>query len=239
MRSFFTILLFLATISLMAQTTDLPTTQVSDSLLLPTPDPKYREDQFYASITYNIMQGMPKGYSQYSVSTGLGFGFLRDIPLNKKRNHAIAIGLGYSYNNIKHNLVVKDTLGANTYELTSKTAFDKNKLVLHYLELPLEFRWRTSNDTTHQFWRIYTGVKLSYLIYDKAQNEPDGNTVHKVRNDANMNKLTTGLYVAAGYNTWNFYAYYGLTPVYKNTTLQDGEKLSMHSLKLGLMFYIL
>lgn len=239
MRSLFALLLFLATVSLAAQTTDLPVTQVSDSLQLPTPDPKYREDQFYASITYNLMQGMPKGYSQYSVSTGLGIGFLRDIPLNKKRNHAIAIGLGYSYNNIKHNLIVGQQDGKNIYYTTSKTDFDKNKLVLHYLELPIELRWRTSNDTTHQFWRVYTGVKLSYLLHDKAQNEPDGKTAYKIKNDPNMNKLMGGVYIAAGYNTWNFYAYYGLTPIYDSPTLQSGEKLTMHSLKLGLMFYIL
>lgn len=238
MRSLYIVLLFIVTLGAVAQTNELEAAAAANDSLI-VPDPKYREDQFYTSITYNLMQGKPKQYSQYSVSTGIGFGFLRDMPLNKKRNHSIAIGLGYSYNNIKHNLVVKDSLGPTTYEVTSKTAFDKNKLVLHYLELPLEFRWRTSNDTTHQFWRIYAGVKLSYLLYDKAKNETSKQSSVKITNDVNMNKLVGGVYVAAGYNTWNFYAYYGLTPIYDNPLMESGEKLKLHSLKLGLMFYIL
>ena len=238
MRSFFVALLFITTVTALAQNNDLPATPVADSLS-PPPDPKYREDQFYASITYNLIQGMPKGYSQYSVSTGVGFGFLRDMPVNKKRNHSIAIGLGYNYNNIKHSLVVGDTLGQTTYEVRSKTTFTKNKLVLHYLDLPIEFRWRNSNDVSHEFWRVYTGVKLSYLFYDKAYNEADGQQPVKVTKDANLNRLAAGLYVAAGYNTWNFYVYYGLTPIYDDALMESGEKLKLHSLKLGLMFYIL
>lgn len=238
MRGFFAVLLFITTFTAMAQNSDVPTQAVADSLL-PEPDPKYREDQFYASVTYNLMQGKPGGYSQYSVSTGVGFGFLRDIPVNKKRNHAIAIGLGYNYNNIKHNLLVGDTLGKTTYDINPDAGFTKNKLVLHYLDLPIEFRWRNSNDVSHEFWRIYTGVKLSYLFYDKAYNESDGKQPVKITKDANINRLGAGIYVAAGYNTWNFYAYYGLTPIYDNAIMQSGEKLTLNSLKLGLMFYIL
>ncbi|MFP9100106.1 porin family protein [Flavobacterium sp. RHBU_24] len=238
MRGFFGVLLFITTFAAMAQNTDVPNQAVADSLL-PDPDPKYREDQFYASVTYNLMQGKPKGYTQYSVSTGVGFGFLRDMPVNTKRNHSIAIGLGYNYNNIKHSLVVGDTLGETAYEIKSKTTFTKNKLVLHYLDLPIEFRWRNSNDVSHEFWRVYTGIKLSYLFYDKAYNESDGKKTVTIKNDANINRLAAGLYVAAGYNTWNFYVYYGLTPIYDNAIMESGEKLKLHALKLGLMFYIL
>jgi hypothetical protein len=201
-------------------------------------DPKYREDQFYATINYNLIQGKPAGYSQYSFSTGLGIGFLRDMPLNKRRNHSIALGLGYSYNNIKHNLAVSNTGGKNLYEIKEEGTFDKNKLVLHYLEVPLEFRWRNSDSISHQFWRVYAGFKVSYLISDKAQYEAEGSPKIKVRNDANMNNIQYGAYISGGYNTWNFYAYYGLTPLYDTAYIAD-EKIKMHSVKIGLIFYIL
>lgn len=229
-------LLLLFTLSLQAQVQQ-DTIKVEKDSLAPIADPKYREDQFYASITYNLMQGQPRGYSQYSFSTGLSAGFLRDIPVNKRRNHAIAVGLGYSYNNIKHNLVVTEGPAGINYTLQGSNSFDKNKLVLHYLELPLEFRWRNSDSISHKFWRIYAGVKASYLFYDKAQYK-DGDINSKVTNDPNMNKFILGTYLSAGYNTWNFYAYYGLNPIYNNV-MADEKKLNMHSLKLGLIFYIL
>lgn len=206
----------------------------------PVADAKYREDQFYTSFSYNMMQGKPSGYTQYSFSTGLTVGFLRDMPINKNRTYAIAAGLGYSYNNIKHNLAVINIDGKNTYQTIDKADFDKNKLVLHYLELPIEFRWRNSNEIDHKFWRVYLGFKVSYLFYDKAQYEPDGNTTIKVRNDKNMNTFIYGTYISAGWNTWNFYAYYGLTPIYNSVPIgNEGQKLTTNSVNLGLIFYIL
>lgn len=215
-----------------------------DTIAIPTDsvpefaDPYYREDQFYATINYNLIQGKPTGYSQYSFSTGLGIGFLRDMPINKRRNHSVALGVGYSYNNIKHNLTVKNSGGATVYAIEPEGSFDKNKLVLHYLEVPLELRWRNSDSISHQFWRVYVGFKASYLFYDKAQYQSDTEGTIKITNDANMNKLQYGAYISAGWNTWNFYGYYGFTPLY-DTAMIDGERLKVHAVKIGLIFYIL
>lgn len=229
-------LLFLCTVNLHAQVEQEEIKIETDSLPS-VADPKYREDQFYATVTYHIMQGQPEGYSQYSFSTGLSGGFLRDMPVNKRRNHAIAAGLGYSYNNIKHTLVVTETPTGNAYTFKGTDTFDRNKLVLHYLELPVEFRWRNSDSISHQFWRVYLGLKVSYLFYNKAQLKDSKGTI-KAINDPNLNKVTFGTYLSAGYNTWNLYAYYGITPLYNNIMAND-KKLNMHSLKLGLIFYIL
>ena len=34
-------------------------------------DSLFREDQFYFSITYNLLRNAPSGYSQYSFSSGV------------------------------------------------------------------------------------------------------------------------------------------------------------------------
>jgi len=238
MRFLSFLFLFIYILPLKAQVAEEDAKVETDSIA-PIIDPKYREDQFYATITYNLMQGKPEGYSQYSFSTGLGAGFLRDMPVNKRRNRSVAIGLGYSYNNIKHNFTVTRIDGQNVYKTLSSDAYDKNKLVLHYLELPLELRWRNSDSLSHKFWRVYVGLKASYLFASKAQYVQDGTTV-TVRNDANLSKLIYGTYLSLGWNTWNLYAYYSLTPLYDNVIIGDeGQRLKMHSLKLGLVFYIL
>lgn len=205
-----------------------------------TADILYREDQIYASISYNLVQGKPDGYRQNSVSTGVTLGFLRDFPVNTARTYAIAAGLGYSYNNIKHNLLVADGPAGNTYAVVPESSFDRNKLVLQYAELPIEFRWRNSTATDHKFWRIYLGFKASYLFYDKARAEgfeDIGNL--KIKSDDNLNKWMFSTYISAGWNTWNLYASYGLTPIYKDAVTDTGEKLKLNSLNLGLIFYIL
>lgn len=216
----------------------LDTVQVDS--VAPVYDNKYREDQFYATFSYNMMQGKPGGYSQYSFSTGMTAGFLRDMPVNKRRTYAIAAGLGYSYNNIKHNLAVINIDGANTYQIAEEGNFDKNKLVLHYIELPIELRWRNSDPVSHKFWRIYLGFKVSWLFYDKAQYEPDGATTIKVRHDKNMNDFVYSAYLSAGWNTWNLHASYGITPLYDAAVISGTtQRLKMNSLNLGLIFYIL
>ena len=235
---FLTLLFLLCSIPALQAQVEEEVKPVEIDSLAPVADPKYREDQFYATIAYNLVQGTPAGYNQYSFSTGLTTGFLRDMPINKRRNHSIALGLGYSYNNIKHNLAVQNIAGKTTYTPLGSDLYDRNKLVLHYLEVPLELRWRNSDSISHKFWRVYLGFKASYLFYDKAQIEFQGITA-KVTKDDNLNKLVYGTYLSVGWNTWNFYAYYGLTPLYNNAVTTNGDKLTMHSIKLGLVFYIL
>lgn len=239
MRQLFLVLLFFSGFLATAQIFE---TKVLDTIekdsLPPVYDVKYREDQFYASLTYNLIQSKPDNYSQDGVSTGISLGFLRDMPVNKNRTYAVALGLGYSYSNLKHNLQVLNVDGTNTYQMVSNGSFDKNKLVLHYLEIPLELRWRNSNPTDHQFWRIYLGFKASWMFADKAIFRGDVNST--VKHDANLNDFVYGTYISAGWNTWNFYAYYGLTPVYNSAPIEGtDQKLKLRAINLGLMFYIL
>ena len=62
MRVYFYILGFFITSSITAQQAEVDFDAV-DSL--------YREDQFYFSVTYNLLRNTPNGYSQYSFSSGL------------------------------------------------------------------------------------------------------------------------------------------------------------------------
>lgn len=229
-------LFFLTAIPSLAQVEEEPKVE-KDSIPAFT-DPKYREDQFYASISYNLVQTKPSGFSLNSLSLGMTVGFLRDMPVNAARTYSIAAGLGYSYNNIKDNLIVTENNGEVFYEVNPDIDYSKNRLVLHYLELPIELRWRNSDATSHKFWRIYTGFKVSYLMQDRSQFESDGSKI-KVTDNKDLNEFVYGAYISAGWNTWNFYAYYGITPIYKDAKLNTGGDIKLNSLNLGLMFYIL
>lgn len=200
-------------------------------------DSLYREDQFYFSFTYNIISKMPEGMSQNKFSLGLSGGFLRDFPINEKRNRAIAVGLGYTLQNYHYNLVVSDATDPISYSYIGNRYSDKNKLSLNYLDVPIEFRWRTSTAESHKFWRIYTGLKISYLFNSRSKFAGDGGKMVVV-NNKDLNQMRYSAYLSAGYNTWNFYACYGLNPIYKKGEV-NGKTLDMTNLSLGLMFYIL
>lgn len=197
-------------------------------------DTKYREDQFYIGITHALLQDKPPGFSQRSLSLGIQTGFVRDFPINAARTWAIAPGIGYSYLNLHHNLAPTDGLEFPSQILES---YDRNTLSLHYLDFPLEIRWRTSTPESHKFWRVYTGFKVSYLVADKAVTSSDL-AQFTIKNNADLNQWVYGVYLSAGFNTWNIYMYYGLNSIYKNQVVPQSTN-KVKAFNAGLMFYIL
>ena len=200
-------------------------------------DSLYREDQFYVSVTYNALIDLPNNVSQNSFSTGVHLGAIRDFPLNKRRNIALALGLGYSFNSFNQNIRIS---GYNPYNYTILESYNysKNNFTQHFIEVPFEFRWRTSNAQSYKFWRVYTGLKLGYLIASKSVfNDRSGSDNQK--NLTDLNKLQYGLTMSIGYNTWNGYIYYGLNPVFNDVSTIDLQSIDMTALKIGLIFYLL
>jgi hypothetical protein len=200
-------------------------------------DSLYREDQFYFSFTYNTLQQKPTGLSQNKFSTGFSAGFLRDMPFNKNRTAAFATGLGFSYNNYIQNLAITGTAADAQYEVVPTNAFKSNKFSQFLVEVPLEFRIRNSTYESHKFYRLYGGLKLSYLLYDKSvYNDSQGKVV--VTTNKDFNTFLYGAYASVGYNTINVYVYYGLNSIFKSAKLGDNS-IDMKSLNIGLIFYIL
>jgi hypothetical protein len=200
----------------------------------------YKEDQFYIGATYNLLGKKPKDVSQSGFSSGIHFGIIKDMPLNEERNVALGVGLGYSLNSFIQNLLIeKDSNGNITYTiLEGSTTYSKNKYTNQLIELPIEFRWRTSTPTEYKFWRIYTGFKLGYLVTSTTKFKGDSGSF-KHRNISDFNKLQYGLTLSVGYNTWNFYMYYGLSPIFSDKAILNGNDIKTNTIKVGLMFYIL
>ncbi len=195
---------------------------------------KYWEDQLYMSISYDIMRSQPTSTDITGFSYSLSFGYIKDIPFTKRGNLSAGIGAGYGYNSFNHDLQVIDN---NTIQLASDISF--NKLRLHNLEFPIQLRWRTSDAVTYSFWRVYAGVKLNYNLNNKFSYQLNSNNqTVEFSNVAIFNKFQTGLELSAGYGAFNFYMYYGLSPVYKDAVI-NGENVSSKITKFGLIFYLL
>ena len=201
-------------------------------------DSLYREDQFYFSFTFNTLQSKPEGMSQDKFSSGFSIGFLRDFPVNKKRTVAIAPGFGLSFNNYNQNLKITELNQVPVYSIIeSNVTYDKNRFSHLLLEVPIEFRWRSSTFDSHKFWRIYGGFKMGYLLYDKSIYE-DSNGKIAVKNNKDFNKFQYGTYISAGYNSINVFAYYGLNSLFQSAKTVT-ETINMNTFNVGIMFYIL
>ncbi|OMQ08567.1 hypothetical protein BXU01_21390 [[Flexibacter] sp. ATCC 35103] len=203
-------------------------------------DSLYREDQFYFSITYNLLVQGPSGLKQDKFSAGISGGFLRDMPINKDRTIAIAAGLGFSYQNFYQNLTIsKDQNGKQVYGVNNYSEFVSNRYKQYSVDVPIEFRWRNSTYESYKFWRVYSGVKLSYVFSDKSILK-DGENSYKISNNKDINQFQYGIYLSAGYNTWNVYCYYGLNGLFdKSVKTISGENVAVKAMNIGLIFYIL
>lgn len=233
MRPFYSFLIFIGINSLVfGQNTVFDTTAV---------DKKYREDQFYVSVTYNLLGNKFNGISQNGFSNGFNVGFIRDMPINKNRDIAIGLGFGISTNSYNQNLLISENMDQSIeYSILDKkvTPFRKNKFATYLLEIPLEFRWRTSTALDYNFWRIYSGFKISYMVYNSSKfKSSEGDIL--LSNISDFNPFQYGVTMSAGYSNVNVHFYYALNDIFKNRANIEGEHIAMNAIKIGLIYYIL
>ncbi|QXP64110.1 porin family protein [Polaribacter sp. HaHaR_3_91] len=197
---------------------------------------RYAEDQIYVAVSYAQFIDQPQEIFKSNFSYGLSVGFLKDVILNKQGNVSIAAGVGYGFDFFNHELKVEEI--NNATDFSSDASISANLFKSHNLEFPLEFRWRTSTANKYSFWRIYGGVKFSYNLSNKFQFDDENGNTFKYKDVSNYNKLQYGLTLSTGYDEFNINLYYGLTPVFENSTI-NGEVINTKILKFGLIFYLL
>lgn len=201
-------------------------------------DDKYLEDQFYFGTGINFLLDKPDDVGQNSLSYSLQLGFIKDIPMNQRRNIGMGIGLGYAANSFYNNVrVAQNEMGFN-YAIVSADDFKRNKLETHTVEMPVQLRWRTSNASEYKFWRLYTGLRLGYVFSGRSKFVDDMGSEAFSNDD--IEPFQYGLTVNFGYNTLNLHAYYGLNRLLKQgIQTADGVEINFRVLRVGIMFYIL
>jgi hypothetical protein len=196
-------------------------------------DRAYLEDQLFFSLGYTSLMDTPNQFQQNGFSYGLSLGFIKDIPFNKSRNFGMAVGAGYAYHRHNHNLLHDK----NSFEVSDD--YRSNFFSYNSLEIPFELRWRTSTYDKFKFWRVYSGITVSYILKNYSKYRTEQKT-EVLRNLKEIEKLQYGVTLSMGYNTWNFYANYSLTSLYKEGVVNGADEvIEMKPLRLGLIFYML
>ena len=153
--------------------------------------------------------------------------------MNSNRNIGFGLGIGYSYGVFIQNMKILEN--SNVVEIA--TDYSINRFRMHSVEVPIEFRWRTSTPSKYKFWRVYGGVKPAYNFAMSSKFKDDFETVD-TKNIQEFNQFQSGLFVSAGYSTWNLYIYYGLTPLFDELQLNN-KMLNLKEISIGLKFYIM
>ncbi len=205
-------------------------------------DLRYREDQFYLGVTYNLLSSVPSAVNISGLSGGIHFGFLRDMPINERRNIAIAVGAGLSFDAYGNTLFIGESPQEQTiFTILTNDDFDFNfnRFSTAVIEAPIELRWRSSTPTKYGFWRVYAGFRVGYAYWYKARFQQDGNEVTQT-DIPEFNQTRLAATLSFGYNKINFYAYYSINPFFDGAvTTNTQEKVEFRTIKLGILFYIL
>ena len=192
---------------------------------------RYKEDQIYFNFNFDFQLKSIEGYQQNGFSRTFNFGLLKDISLNQKGNKAVAIGLGYGYSRLINNL----DIGQNLNFIVMDDSTLRNRLSYHSIQLPLEFRVRTSTLESFAFWRVYLGYRLNYNFSSKYKPFFGRKTSLKKY----VNQFSHFLSLSLGFNTWNVRFETGLSPIIKLSSASKNFDSNFFISSVGLIFYLL
>ncbi|MGB2087998.1 MAG: porin family protein [Psychroflexus salarius] len=200
----------------------------------------YREDQFYAGISFNLLTNLNNDVQQSGFSGSFDLGIIRDFPFNEASTLALGVGAGININTYNQNVFLGETPDGNDIvtALGTSIEYSTNKFSTHVLELPIQLRWRTSTIKDYAFWRVYAGIKLGYVYYFKSTFEQENNTVIQTDLDA-LNRFRTSAFLSFGYNIVNIQIQYDLNPLFNGQFTNTESEIGINPLRLGFIFYIL
>ena len=203
--------------------------QIKDSL-------DYREDQVYIDLNFSLQPNSISDFKQNGFSRSVHLGVLRDYPISKMGDKAIAVGMGYGFVRLVNNINVEKSQQTYLYDIPLAQRALRNVFSYHQLQLPVELRWRTSSPSEYAFWRVYLGYRLSYQF--GAQYKPFFGRKFPLKNQ--LNELQHSVGISLGFNTWNLRFDYSLTPLLKEDILSiNNRRLALFPLQIGLIFYLL
>ncbi|WP_405378081.1 porin family protein [Nonlabens sp. Asnod3-A02] len=236
MRLFLLVLLFLTAFTVVKA----QDVKRSENAIPTVVDSLYREDQFYVALSFNLINNEPDSFSQNGFSGGLSLGFIRDMPVNKRRNMAIGVGLGFSTNSYNSNLFIgEDASGATVFSIVEdEDSVDRNRFYTNLIEVPIQFRWRTSTATNTTFWRIYSGVKLSYMFTHRASFKDDVSSVKKT-SIPELNRFRYAATLTLGHGSFNAFVQYDLNTLFDDNAVIGTERVNLQPIKFGIEFYLL
>jgi hypothetical protein len=181
-------------------------------------------DRIIVDFTWTQWMEQVQGVDQGLYSFGISAIWMKDIPLGKRSNIALGLGLGFDSHNFHHNGEFEFTTNPDGSTFTSLVSrngavdLKTNKYALNYVDVPFELRLRTMNKTTEERmkfnFRFYLGFKAGILVNDHLKIS-DNVSKRKIFNLPNTLPYRYGPTLRIGFNKISFVGFYSLTSVFK------------------------
>lgn len=177
----------------------------------------HRQDGLLVHLTSDGWLKIPAGISTKPLSSR-GFSFyLMGEKMNSGGIIGVGYGLGISSQNVASNGVFDDRVDpgkTRLHALPDSIDYDLNKLSLNYVDLNIEFRFRTKENGNRQRFKVSAGAKGGWLFQDHIKFK-NGKDKSKTYNLDNLNPFHYGLTARIGYGNWAVNGFYGLAGIFE------------------------
>ncbi len=178
----------------------------------------------------DIWMNTPAGMKTRTINQGINVFGSYNMPFGKS-NFSFAIGLGITIHNLYWNYYFKERTDSVQFsKVPSNVSYKRSKLTLPYLELPLEFRFKSKSR-----FAASVGFKLGYMIYGHTKWVGQdyiwgtGNTLKASFKDVSaLEKFAYGPTVRVGYKWFHLNAYYSLTNIFNK-----GNGIDIYPISVG------
>jgi len=188
-----------------------------------------KSDRLMIDVYSDIWLGAPDSASIRGYCPGASVSMMQDFALGSS-NFSLAVGLGIGTHNLhSESFIMKD---ANTDYMVFEAYpnpddIKMNKLVLSYIDLPIELRFRTKRQNV---FRFAIGGKFGYNINNHTKYIDDYVKVKSFGVDY-INPLRYGVTARIGYKMYNFYVFYGMSELF-----EANKGTEMAPLSFGISF---
>lgn len=172
------------------------------------------------SRTFNAyyLHEMNIGESAFSFHPGIGVG-------TEKYAFGQDLTLGYGFDSLGNKEVQYVPLDS-IYGIG--TSYNKSQINTNYIDIPVEFRWRSKKYDPKGSFKVTIGGKVGYLFDSKTKVKyaEDGETKKtKQKERFELSSIRYGAYAKIGYGGFSVYYYYSISDLFKkdkgplNTTM--------------------
>lgn len=196
------------------------------------------KDRLFLVLNHdNLLHKETNGFKTQWYSRGIGAYFMWDFQI-KKSEFSVAPGVGYNFAAYYHNArIMEDSTGISfptIYNMKDKAdAFKRSRLAVHYVEVPLELRYRHMFKSNMSL-KLAVGIKGSFKVSATSkvvEEGPNGyNKGYNTSNYKDVNNFRVGPTFRVGYGPVNLLMYYDLMPLFKK---DRGPKMTPFSIGIA------
>ena len=190
------------------------------TLRTPTEKSAEKFDRFNTDFFYNDWIGSTNDVATKFYSIGHAINLMFDVPFSKTSRLGIAIGLGYTHYNIRHNgdFVFSPTGGPNVTKFSTLVPYQGenrwiNRTVLNQVDIPFEIRLRSRKERPKI--KFYPGFKVGY-IFDTFEKWRINDLEYKTFNFPDISPLQYGATLRIGINNVFLFGSYNLSYIFDN-----------------------